>query len=812
MSAKTIKHRTCCPFQLALLPGVLTLAALCAPYAVAQSQVESTPGSTDLSPETEIRQYRVAAGPLGRVLSQFAEQSAIILTANAEFTDGLMSEGLNGRYSVRSALQQLLAGTDLKARFSGAKTVAIYKPVSAGNDQAALPLMTVTSDSLGSSTEGTGSYTTGTLTTATKLGLSARETPQSVSVITRQKMDDFQLNDLQDVLANTTGLSANYQDSDRTVFKSRGFEISNYQINGVTIDNDPFTDRFDAIIYDRVEVVRGSTGLLSGAGEASATINLIPKRADSDQFEGSVELDAGSWDNYRNVIDLQSPLGWDGRVRGRVVMSYQDADSYQDIYHEEKTVLYGTTSIDLTDQTLLTASLDYQKFEPRGSSWGGVWMWYDDGSRTDFPRSFVVGTDWSARVVEGTTLDLALDHQFNEDWSLKASYIRRESEGNARLIWTAGLPNRQTGSGVIIQPARNSSTAVQNTYDLSLVGKFSLLDRDHDINLGYSSMDLKRERFDWNDGADYPVSNIFDYTGDVPEPSWTGKRHTSTVNTEQSGVYGMVRLSLSDRLKLIAGGRQSRYHYDYVGRERYSQDIFTPYGGLVYDLTDSLSAYGSYTEIFSPQNYLDSSGRQLDPIVGDTSEIGLKGEWFDSRLTASFALFDTHQNNVAELDASYTPTPLQDQAYVAVDGVRSKGYELEVSGEILPNWEISASYSHHNTSGDDDGDPSSNSQPSDVARLSTTGNITERLKIGANVNWQSEDWCLCDSPNGPEKLTQKSYAIVGAMARYELSDQVSAQLNVNNLFDKKYYSQIGFWSRGVYGEPRNVLLTLKARF
>ncbi len=165
------------------------------------------------------------------------------------------------------------------------------------------------SGQLGSTSEGTESYTTGAMSTATKLPLTMRETPQAVTVITRQRMDDQAMTDINDVVKATPGLFLDFSSGPgRQTYKARGFEIDNLMYdgipssyNGVSVGSQP-----NLAMFDRVEVVRGATGLVTGAGNPSAAINLIRKRPLAEQ-RVTLTGAAGSWDDYRGEVDASSP-------------------------------------------------------------------------------------------------------------------------------------------------------------------------------------------------------------------------------------------------------------------------------------------------------------------------------------------------------------------------------------------------------------------------------------------------------------------------------------------------------------------------
>ena len=283
--------------------------------------------------QQQVQRYDIPAGALGDVLSRYARESGVAISFNAAQVASLPSAGLHGSYGVQEGFAALLHGHALQAQPSSDGYVLIALPAAAGAVE--LGATSINGQGLGSTTEGTGSYTTGVMQTATKLALSVRETPQSVSVITRQRMDDQDMRSLEDVLRNTPGMSMTKDGPQRPTFYARGFAVENLMSDGLSNDLSHYLSRDmnstpDMAIYDRVEVVRGATGLMQGSGTPSAAINMVRKRPTADP-RLSITGSAGSWDNYRTEVDASGALNASATLRGRVVAAYQARNSFQDV-------------------------------------------------------------------------------------------------------------------------------------------------------------------------------------------------------------------------------------------------------------------------------------------------------------------------------------------------------------------------------------------------------------------------------------------------------------------------------------------------
>lgn len=696
-------------------------------------------------------------------------------------------------------------------------------------EEIVLPATAITSDMDTATTEGTGSYTTGQTAAATHLPLSLQETPQSMTVITRQRMDDQQLNSVQSVLENTTGVSAYQSDSERTSFYSRGFLINNVQYDGIpTVVGDIVSgsgiSSLDTAFYDRVEVVRGASGLLTGTGNPSAAINLVRKRPTQD-FSASASLGLGSWDTHREMADVSTPLTEDGRIRARVVGTSQEGNSYLDGYKPQRQGFYGIIEADLTPDTTVSLGYDYQDITPKGSTWGGLPLWFSDGTQADYSRSKNYVQNWSHWDNTLKTAFAEVEHRFDNGWNIRAVANQYRTDYDAKLLGLVGRPDRATGLGFFPDGAypvglASEGRSRQNTFDVMASGPFEVLGRQHDLVVGATS---SRRTASQDDIAPFYASftpvNVYSLSPAYPRPDFDAIASIPTrTQIKQSGVYSAARFSLAEPLKLIVGGRFSNYEIDddASGSSLHykKSSEFTPYAGLIYQIDPTYSAYVSYTGIFNPQtDYRDSKGNVLTPTKGKTKEIGLKGAYMDGRLNTSVALFHTELDNAAQMIAG-TYTPAGAQAYTGSDGTKSRGVELDLQGELARGWNIYTGIAHF-TAQDGDGVRLNSQIPRTTAQLFTTYQLPEawsKLTLGAGVKWQSRFY---QSPGvGTSTLggEQDSYALVSLLGRYAVTKQITAAVNVNNVLDKKYALQKGDFDTVGYGAPRNLMVTLDYKY
>jgi len=758
--------------------------------------------------------YAIPAGPLGKALTQFGVQAGVTISFDTEQARHLSSTGLNGSYTVEDGLARLLANSGMHAERQGNGGYVLV----ANAEQGALQLgaTQVTTNQLGTVTEGTGSYTPGTIATATRLVLTPRETPQSISVVTRQAMDDFGLNSIDDVMRHTPGITVSTYDSERTNYYSRGFSINTFQYDGIPTLRDAQYSAgqtlTDMALYDRIEVLKGATGLLTGAGGVGGTLNLIRKKPTAD-FQGSIELGAGSWDNYRSQIDVSGPLTETGNIRGRAVAAYNDKHSFLDHYSRKTSVFYGILEADLDEDTLLSIGADYQDSDPKGSSWTGSRMIFDaEGKELDLPRSFNNGPTWGSWAQYTRTAFATLEHSFSNGWVAKGQYNHQINAYHAPL----GALSQDSGNQSSLFARKYVGETTSDSLDAYATGPFELFGREHELVLGESvaTSTWKNKAYNALFASGTNSADFYTWDGNIPEPAWVKYRDFDQT-TRQTGSYLTSRFSVTDEMHLLLGARLANYQVTGNSKSKESGKL-VPYAGLTYDLNDNFTAYTSYTEIFQPQtDYRDRNDKMLEPDEGKNYEVGIKGEFFNGALNTSLAYFEVHETNRPELDTSPGAALINDSPYYGTKS-KTKGYEAEISGELATGWQLQAGYTHK-IARDDNGKKIATWEPEDQINLYTTYKLTgslDKLTLGGGARWQSEGWKSITNYGlrRTEVLTQDPYWLVDLMARYQITENLSATLNVNNVFDKNYYTNIGFYDSAYPGDPRNMMVTTRWNF
>jgi iron complex outermembrane receptor protein/outer membrane receptor for ferric coprogen and ferric-rhodotorulic acid len=798
--------------------------------------------------EQASRVYDIAPGPLMTSLNRFAREAGVVLSFDAALTQGRQSSGLHGRFNIEQGFAQLLAGSGLQAQRVGNDYVLVSQ-VDAGS-ALQLGATSITGEGLGLTTEGSGSYTTGETAAATRLNLSLRKTPQSISVVTRQQMDDQNLQSVSEVLKQTPGITVNQESSEAFTFYSRGFKLDNYQFDGVpslSSDGGSLRDNYsigNSLVYDRVEVLKGATGLVNGAGNPSGVINLVRKRPTA-ELQGRIGAGAGSWDKYQADFDLAGPLTDSGNIRGRMVAGTQSQHSYVEYLTGEQNTLYGVLEADLSENTLFTLGYDVQKNYDNGSTTGALPAFFLDGRTVKFDRDTNAADRWTWRNQETQRAFAELAHTFDNDWVLKGVLSSRDYRSRELISGISSEAIQADGSishgfvGGNIDPetgavnnngtaSKFNTTSKEKGLDLYARGPFSLGGRVHEAVFGYSiahtTSTSKRD-----DGVTNGViDDVFQWDGYGNTPTNFEWWSTFDIEARQKVGFAATILKPTDALAVILGARIVDYKWDIdtinaIGRRlpasATNSSEIVPYAGVTYDLDRYHTVYASYTDVFKPQAYsLGADGKPIDPLTGASYEIGIKGAYFENRLNASLALFELKQDNFAVLTGGTTPSG--GSAYRAAQGVTTRGVELEVNGELMKDLQVMAGYTFAESHDADDQRVATN-QPQHLLKLATNYRLQgdwHKFTMGGNAYWQSatffkpsdEDWYAIDDPAA--KFEQKSYALVGLVGGYDFTRNLKATLNVNNLFDKHYYSGIGNYGTVFWGAPRNLMVNVKYSF
>ena len=775
-----------------------------------------------------VRHYDIPAGPLNDALNTFAAQAGVSIAIDDKKISGLKSPSLRGEYGVEQGFDRLLAGSGYRAGKTpvGYVLVVAEQKSATRNDSQSLAPVVVTGARDDNVTENSGSYAAATSSIGGKTVQSLREIPQTVSVVTREKIDDNNLQNIYDVMNSVPGVTMFQGSMTTSRFMSRGFEVGNYRIDGgaASYVNGYMAD-WDMAFYDHVEVLRGADGLFGAAAEPGGTINFVRKKPTRD-LQIKTSLQAGSWNYKRAELDVGGPLNEAGTLRGRGVVAYEDKDFFYDTAGSHSKMAYGILEADLSKRTMLTFGATYID---RVSSHQGYGLPASiDGGDLHLPRSIYLSGIDDKIWVESLNLFGALKHDINEDWSAKLSVEYGSKRQKRTNYYFSGAIDTATGEGLSGTDGLQNEKWNNKSIDLALTGKFSAWGKRHDVIVGAAWQSFKQSSRTLL-GEDVIVPSIYSFNpADYRRGSTLTPENAYDYPVDQFGVYGSLRLHLTDPLHVIIGGRLSSYDYNYTTYQlnaagavastsvtQYKDNrVFTPYIGVTYDLSKEWTTYASVAETFKSQaNYLSAPGSPLDPVTGRNFEVGVKGEHFGGRMQTALSLYEIQRDGAAVANGRITTYPDGSRCcYVGTGKIISQGIDAEISGEPLSGLQLSASYNYNTNRNRRSTDSRYDTlTPKSLFKTSAAYQLPgslSRMKVGGSMHVQTKTYQKEDGL----QVSQGGYSIWNLFGDYKLNDKWSLALNVNNLFDKRYYSTIGYYYYGnFYGDPRNVMVSLRGK-
>ncbi len=655
------------------------------------------------------------------------------------------------------------------------------------------------------------------VTTLGKVPLKPRELPQSASVIDHERLEQQNLFSLDEAMQQATGVTVQPFQLLTTAYYVRGFKVDSFELDGVpALLGNTASSPQDMAIYERVEILRGSNGLLHGTGNPAATVNLVRKRPQR-EFAASTTLSAGRWDRYRAEVDVGGPLSASGNVRGRAVAAYEDRDYFYDVADQGTRLLYGVTEFDLSPDTLLTVGAQYQHIDSI-TNMAGVPM-AKDGSNLGLSRDTYLDVDWDRFKWDTYRAFGSLEQQLGGGWKRKVSAEYQEADSRLRYAGSFGAIEPQTGDGGQLTGAAYKFKSIQRSLDANLNGPVRLFGLTHELLGGvtYAQGETRQDTARFLNLPNTPV-NVYRWDPHgVPRPQIGQYTSPGTTTTTQKGLYALGRIKLAEPLTLVVGGRESWWDQDTPATRFKPGRQFTPYGGLIWDFARDWSWYVSYAEVYQPQADRQTwNSEPLSPVEGKTYETGIKGELADGRLNLSLAAFRIDLENNPQEDPDH-PGPPNNPFYISGGKVRSQGFELEGTGYLTPYWSLSAGYTYTST------EYLKDSQNDSGTRYSTfTPRHLLRLWSNYDLPWQDRRWSVGGGLQAQSdysvdyrgvSMRQGGYALVNMRLGYKIDEHWTAAVNVNNLFDRTYYQSLfnPNWNNR-YGEPRSFNVSLRGAF
>ncbi|WP_171264765.1 TonB-dependent siderophore receptor [Acinetobacter sp. ANC 4558] len=752
------------------------------------------------------KNYQVEKGTLGQILSHFTFQSGIALSFDPAITQGKMSSGLNGRYTAEQGIQRLIKNTGLRLVkrndqswqiVEEQKKVEINELIISDNRGQAeftqLPTVIVNAEP---------NYNTfHQKASLSHLDLDQQHTPQSISIVDQEQIKSQNLQTVAQALNSVPGITTvNYGDGS-SYFKSRGYD-TDIQYDGLPAnDSLQYINQFDLAYYDRVEVQRGAAGILQGFGNPGGTVNLVRKKPTEEyQLNGSAGI--GSWQNARTTFEVSGPLDTSKQFTGLFGTALRTQNSFRDYEKDQHGLLYAALSGNFTDQTVLTVGGAYQHNRDKGIDYGT--SLYSNGMPVNAPISASFGLPWSYISEDISEVYAVLDHQINEKLKTQTSIKYRENDYDSRYGYIMRRVNLNNTANYWLQ-AQNVNTKWYSA-DSYVDGKFNWLDQEQQFVLGIN-YDHYNKLNQWG-GKSGGVVDIFNIH--IPETN-IPFLNSEEIKTQQYGAYGQFLLKPVRDFSIILGGKQIWYKLDnsnlkdQIGKPTLQK--FNPYVAFTYDITTNMTSYISYNSIFSPSSDTTYTGVLLKPREGEQFEVGVKTQLVEN-LSLNIAAYQLKDENRPKAD------PINPNFSVAIGKARTRGVDVLLEGNLSDNWKVNTGYTYLDSKvldTDTVNKIQDVEEPKHSFKLWTTYALpyfnSPGTYIGAAFRAQSKT-----SRDASNPYWQKNYTVTDVLLGYQVDPNLNLSMNINNIFNEKYYTRVPSNFFGLYGEPRNVMLTLRYNY
>ncbi|MBA6041635.1 TonB-dependent siderophore receptor [Pseudomonas lactis] len=641
---------------------------------------------------------------------------------------------------------------------------------------------------------------------ATRTDTAIHETPQSISVVSKDVVEDLGATRLQDALdyAGGVGRANNFGGQGLTTFTVRGFTTGEFYRNGFPI-NRGYPNMPDANTIERLEVLRGPATMLYGRGDPGGTFNVVSKQplAERTVTLGSQLNDQGM---KRGTLDASGPLDDEGRLAYRLNVVGEGGDTFRDHVETER---YGVTPVitwQATDDTKVTFEGDFMRNNhplDRGLTR------FPNQRGTPSRDTFWGDKDAGKLHNDNNMAQLRFEHMLNDNWTLGGGFQWLDGSLKGNAIEANG-PGSLGADGRTLQRNFNYRKLewTDKDYQLNLTGHFSTGGFDHTLLTGieYEDYDYKSiiQRSSAAAGT-YPI-DIFDPVYGQPRPALTRTPTHDKENLKTYAAFVQDQVALTERLKVLAGARFERFEHDYqnyVGKSWQAADnAVTPRVGVIYDLTDTVAVYADAARSFKPNTGASREGAGFAPEKGKSYEMGIKWEALDRQLSVDAAIYQIEKKNVLTTD------PVDNTFSVAAGQVRSRGFDLNVAGNLTPEWRVIGGYAYVDAEVTRDNTLRSGTRLMNIPRNSfSLLNVYEfqdgALKgLGLGAGGKYVDQRAGQTAN--TAFSMDAYTVVDLLGYYKVNERVRLNLDVKNLFNREY-EEGAFGNIYAYpGAPRTV--------
>lgn len=746
--------------------------------------------------EENTRHYVIEQGTLEEGLLSIARQSQQTISFDPKLVASYRARPISGNYTVQQAILQQLQDTPLSVNVTANGTLTIdklttAKPVAISDSQTVqdsgqmLPNITV--NSTVDQNEDVSVYNPSMSNSATRTNLALQETAQSVQVVSRKLIDDRQATSVEDALRNAGGVTVDGGNRGQNSLNIRGFQISSGSTDGMSNPgsavNGSATGYTNIDGIERVEVLKGPQAVLSGSGSPAGSVNIVRKAPTATPIR-NLTTELANYGEIKGAIDLGGPLNDDKTLMYRLNASSMHANnSFPDFNGKHSDYLSPVLAYDNDEGTQFKIGAE---FDSNRNS-GPAATLYSNG-RIQPLKVYRLGDKDNHFSVNSKTGYYELNQELDNNWSFisKATYL--DNTTNYSLHET--LDAASDGS-LTTDPLANKTELQSWSLQNNIQGKFDTGPLTHNILLGYDYQHVSTTSWDLEDSPIFTNGNYNDPDSLVFPPIDKPTLRSYTLKQIQKGIILQNQLDLWKNWHLQLAVKRAQwlsgttvFFGDSVDQSYAKETKWIPGYGLSYDITPEVTAYANLLKSFEASGAVDSStGKSVAPSTGKSKEVGLKFSLLDDNLTITTAFFDLEQNNLTINDIAGN--------VVGVQGRKTKGLDFDITGQLIPGWNIAASYTYSNVTDPDTSGISGYSsrvtgQPKHSGSIWSTYELQsgrfQGMGFGLGVQGASNTW------NG----TTGSYYKMGGWAQMDASlfyhhPKYTVTLGVKNIFDRDLY-------------------------
>lgn len=672
---------------------------------------------------------------------------------------------------------------------------------------------------------------------STKSNLTVMENPQPIAIVTHEVIEQQQAKQLSDVIKNVNGIYlTSARGGSQDSFGGRGFTFGNDNIfkNGARVNSGVFPEVSG---LERVEVLKGANAMLYGNVGPGGIINLITKKPKFD-FGGMVGFSAGSWNSYKPTVDIYGPLS--KNIAFRVNGAYEYAESFRDLIESKKNYFNPSFVFNLSENTQLIVEGDYlyHTFTPDF----GIGSVTDNATgisrlATEVNRKQFFGTNWQYQTNQQATTDVILNHKINNKWALNAvaSYqnYTKDYFSTERVQWAYNSSTNNSNPTWTRPLGRNYTEQNYTSLQVNLNGEFNTGGINHKVLFGtdgdYGIADTYTYQIDANTPVILSLNDPSTWSNEGQMPN-TNRTSRNRINTTRYGFYAQDLISLTKEFKVLAGLRWSSFQNDDTKMKNFLTNeekptlntgtkgtAFSPKVGLIYNPNENLSVFATYTNSFVPNTGFEESGSTLKASTVDQYEIGIKKNLWNNALAVNLTAYQI--NNRDTYTAPYLPNGNVALYRVYAGNIRSRGIELDITGNPISNLSLIGGISYNNAvyiKTPDNGFVENQrlvrtpAFTTNASAFYTFTDFAKGLKIGASVFYTGDRKAGWNDLKGQKNITRMididGFTTVDFSLGYEWS-KFSIQGKVGNLFDTLSYNVHENYSVNPI-TPRNYYFTL----